>query len=313
MRAVAAAVAAAAAAAAAAALSALLVAGLAVAVTPATSATAATAARSSSTARGGGGCNPYINGTVVPVPCSSGNGGTGSGGTPGSPGSGGGTTVNNSCTMLPISKAQATGLGLAWPPPKGKHWALMECVGGNVGNGPQAVLVNNVTGAPQVTPQQLLVQALRELKVPTLSPATAPPRGRDGLVGLPEWFWVPAGQWHARSVTVTAGPVWATATAAPLSLTIDPGAGLGTVGCAGPGVAYRPAKPAARQHTSCSYTYTAPSAGLPGDAYHATITVTWRISWTGSGGAGGVLDQALTVPDSFAIPVAQGEALVTSP
>ena len=33
----------------------------------------------------------------------------------------------------------------------------------------------------------------------------------------------------------------------------------------------------------------------------------------GSGGAGGVLDAALGVPVGFTIPVAQGEALVTSP
>ena len=43
------------------------------------------------------------------------------------------------------------------------------------------------------------------------------------------------------------------------------------------------------------------------------MTVTWRVSWTGSGGAGGVLDAALAVPVGFTIPVAQGEALVSKP
>ena len=185
--------------------------------------------------------------------------------------------------------------------------------GGATGRGPQAVLVSNATGAPQVTPQQLLAQALGELKVPYLGPATAPPRGRDGLVGLPEWFWVPAGEWHARSVTVTAGPVWATATATPVGLTFHPGAGLNALSCAGPGTAYNLRKPAAQQHTTCSYTFLRPSAGLPGNAYQASVTVTWRISWTGSGGVGGVLDAALAVPVAFTVPVAQGEALVTSP
>jgi hypothetical protein len=278
----------------------------------ATAAAAASAAAAARAASGGGGCDPYVDGTVVPVPCSSGSGSSGSPGSPGSSG-GGGSSINNKCTMQPIDEAQAQGLGLAWPPPKGQHWALLDCFGGNVGPGPQAVLVNNVTGAPQITPQQLLVQALRELKVPTLSPATAPPRGKDGLVGLPEWFWVPDAQWHARSVTVTAGPVWATATAMPVSLTIQPGAGLGTVSCTGPGTAYDSAKPATGQQTSCSYIYPQPSAGLPGNAYQVTVTVTWRISWTGSGGAGGVLDPALTMPAGFALQVAQGEALVTSP
>lgn len=259
---------------------------------------------------GSGGCDPYIDGTVVPVPCASGGGSGGAGG--GSGGAGGGGTVNHTCTFVPLNEAQARNLGLSWPPPKGQHWALMDCIGG-AGTGPQAVLISNATGAPQVTPQQLLVQALRELNVPYLQPATAPPRGTAGLVGLPEWFWVPAGEWHARSVTVTAGPVWATAVAAPTGLAFQPGAGLSQVSCAGPGAAYNSRKPSIQQHTDCSYTYQRPSAGQPANVYHASLTVTWRVSWTGSGGAGGVLDAALGVPVGFTIPVAQGEALVTSP
>jgi hypothetical protein len=256
----------------------------------------------------GGGCDPYIDGTVVPVPCSSGGGTGGAGG-----GGGGGSAVNHTCTFDPLDEAQAKNLGLSWPPPKGQHWALMDCTGGATSTGPQAVLVNNATGAPEVTPQQLLVQALGELNVPFLQPATAPPRGTDGLVGLPEWFWVPVGEWHARTVTVTAGPVWATAVAAPVSLAFQPGAGLSPLSCAGPGVAYNRHKPAIQQHTDCSYTYQLPSAGQPESVYHASLTVTWRISWTGSGGAGGVLDAALGVPVGFTIPIAQGEALVTNP
>jgi hypothetical protein len=71
--------------------------------------------------------------------------------------------------------------------------------------------------------------------------------------------------------------------------------------------------PASAQHTDCSYSYAQPSAGQPGDAYQAAVVVTWRVSWTGSGGTGGVLDPALQVPAMFPVRVAQGEALVTSP
>jgi len=271
--------------------------------------TVATASPSGGSGGGNGACNPYIDGTVVPVPCSAGSttGGTGQG-----TGGGSGSTVNNTCTFVALDESQARNLGLSWPPPKGKHWALMDCIGGATGTGQQAVLVDNGTGAPQVTPEQLLVQALRELRVPHLQPATAPPRGKDGLVGLPEWFWVPARAWHARSVTVTAGPVWATATAAPVGLTVQPGTGLSPVSCAGPGVPYNPRELAAGQHTSCSYTYLQPSLGQPGNTYRASAAVTWRISWTGSGGSGGLLDAGLTVPLGFTVVIAQGEALVTS-
>jgi hypothetical protein len=257
----------------------------------------------------GGGCNPYVDGTVVPVPCSAGAGSAGIAGTAGavSPG------VSSSCTTVVLDQAQAQNLGLPWPPPAGQSWALLDCLAGAVGAGPQAVLVTTVTGVPQVTPQQLMVRALGELRVPSLPPGTAPPLGTDGLVGLPEWFWVPAASWHSLSVTVSAGPVWATVTALPVSLTVDPGAGIAPVSCSGPGNAYDAATPATQQHTACSYTYDQPSAGLPGNAYQASVTVSWQVTWTGSGGTGGVLAAALSVPVGFTVPVAQGEALVTGP
>jgi len=255
---------------------------------------------SSAAGSAGGSCDPYLDGTIIVVSCSSGAGASGdsSGGTP-----------DNTCTFTALDEAQAKNLGVSWPPPRRKHWALMAC---GAGTAPQAVLIVNATGGPAVTPRQLLQHAYGDLEVPYLRPATAPPRGKDGLVGLPEWFWVPANEWHPRSVTVTAGSVWATATAAPVSLTFQPGAGLSPVTCTGPGAAYNRHLAAAQQHTNCSYTYLQSSAGLPGNAYRASVTVTWRITWTGSGGAGGVLDPGLAVPVGFFVAVAQGEALVTS-
>ena len=254
-----------------------------------------------------GGCNPYIDGTVIPVPCSSGSGAVGTA----TSGDGAGTS-GSSCSTIALGSVQAHDLGLP-SPPTGQSWALMQCPGGATGDVAQAVLISAAIGAPAVTPQQLLVSALAELRVPSLAPSTAPPRGHDGLVGLPEWFWIPAASWHARTLTVSAGPVWATVTAVPVRLTFQPGVGLSAVSCAGPGTAYNPRKPAAEQRTDCSYTFLQPSIGQPGNAYQASVTVSWSVSWTGSGGAGGVLDGALPVPVDFAIPVAQAEALVTSP
>ncbi len=253
-----------------------------------------------------GGCAPYVAGTVIPVPCSSGSESAASTGAAGP-----GTSVSGACSIVPLDQAQAQSLGLSWPPPSGEAWALLDCLGGAIGPGPQAVLVSTAPNAPQVTPAQLLIQALQELRVPALPPATAPPVGADGLVGLPEWFWIPAASWHSLTVTVTAGPVWATVTATPSALSFDPGTGAGAVTCPGPGTAYDPAVPAATQRTGCSYTYAQPSADLVGDSYPASVTVVWQVAWTGSGGAGGVLAPALSVPVSIPIRVAQAEALVT--
>jgi hypothetical protein len=264
-------------------------------------------------ARAGSGGGPgycYVDmaGTVVTVQCASGSGSSGSGGS-------GAGHVHEGCTIgAALTQAQAEQYGLQWPPPTDYSWAFMDCVGGRTAEGgPQAVLVNNVTGAPSVSPQDLLAEALSELQIPILPVRTAPPRGRDGLVGLPEWFWIPADRWHARSVTVQVGSVWATAVAAPVSLVFDPGAGLTPVSCAGPGTAYDPARSASAQHTDCSYTYAEPSAGQPGAAFRAAVIVAWRVSWTGSGGSGGVIDAALQIPAGFGVRVAQGEALVSSP
>ena len=225
-------------------------------------------------------------------------------GAPGLPGSGRRSALV--CGLTPLSAAQQSFLGLPRPP-RGEHWAAITCTGDQPFGG--VVLVGR-PGRPAVTPAELLQVAIGRLHIPALPARTAPPQGKPGLVGLPEWFWVPHGRWHPVSVTVTAGPVRATATATPLRLTFSPGAGLTGASCAGPGIAFRPA--AGEQQTNCSYTYGQPSALQPDGAYPAAVVVGWRVSWTGSGGAGGVLDPDLQVSTPIQLRVAEGQALVTS-
>jgi hypothetical protein len=228
---------------------------------------------------------------------------------PGQPGSGGGGGGSRSaCTLTPLSQQQAAFLGLQWPPPKGDTWEAITCPGAQPFGG--VVLVGAAGPAPAVTPQVLLQIALAELHIPAPAVHTAPPRGKEGLVGLPEWFWV--GNWDPVHVTVTVGPVWARATAVPQQVTFNPGGSLGAASCRGPGTAYRPALPLSAQQTDCSYTYPQPSTGQPGNAYRASVTVSWNISWVGSGGAGGEVAAGVTSNAPFTLPVAAGEALVTS-
>lgn len=233
-----------------------------------------------------------------------------SGGNGGGPGSSGSSTVSCTYTPAPPGILQRTGTG---PPAPGYRWDIMTCPGSKTVLGGELIQVSIKTGVPAISPVDLLKIAIGELSVPTLAPSTAPPRGKDGLVGLPEWFWVPAGEWQHISITVKAGPVWATAIAAPTSISYDPGDGGLAVSCAGPGTAFDRALPASAQHTSCSYTYSLPSAGQPGGAYPAAVFVTWSISWTGSGGAGGLITNGYTTGTIFGVRVAQAEALVTTP
>ena len=230
--------------------------------------------------------------------------------TGGSPGSGGGGG-KSACTLTPLSQQQVRFLGLQWPPPKNHAWDAITCPGTQAFGG--VTLVDNATGAPAVTPADLAQVAIGDLIIPELHPKTAPPRGHDGLVGLPEWFWIPGLDWGAaKSPVITAGPVWAQATAVPTKIIFNPGGGLAGITCNGPGTAYQPKVPLSAQHTDCSYTYDQPSTGQPGNAYAASVTVLWNVSWVGSGGAGGIVATGRAVSTPITVPVAAGEALVTS-
>ncbi|GAA4199795.1 hypothetical protein [Microbispora amethystogenes] len=161
--------------------------------------------------------------------------------------------------------------------------------------------------APAVTPEMLLQQALGQVKPPAPRIATAPPRGKDGLVGLPHFFWAQRGQWRTISKRATSGPVWAEVTATPTTLVVRPGAGQATVTCKGPGIAYDPS--VTDQRGACTYLFTRSSAGLPGAHYKVTVSVVWTAAWTGSDGAGGPL-APMTTSTTFPLRIAEGQALI---
>jgi hypothetical protein len=270
---------------------------------PAAAATAAPAAAASPA----GGCSyQLINGGYRFV-CSN---TSVTGGSPGS-GGGGGGGGKAACTLTPLSEQQATFLGLQWPPPKNHTWDAITCPGKQAFGG--VTLVNNATGVPAVTPADLAQIAIGDLIIPELQPKTAPPLHHDGLVGLPEWFWIPGPNWGmVKTKRITAGPVWAQAIAVPTKIIFNPGGGLAGVTCQGPGTAYHPNVPLSAQHTDCSYTYDQPSTGQPGNAYAASVTVLWNVFWVGSGGAEATVATGRAVSTPITVPVAAGEALVTS-
>lgn len=158
---------------------------------------------------------------------------------------------------------------------------------------------------PSVTPDQLAAEAWQQLRLPVPHVRTAPPRGSNGLVGLAEWFWVT--NWSSHSSHVQAGGVWATVTARPNGLNVDPGFGP-PIACAGPGTAFDHTRPADVQRSDCSFTYERSSAGLAGSAYQVTVTVTWGGTWIGSGATGGSLP-ALARSTTFPLRVAEGQAV----
>lgn len=189
------------------------------------------------------------------------------------------------------------------PGPHGNTY--LECTGGQPG-GPDAAFEGVVPGdpAPAITPEMLLEQALRHLKPPLPQVKTAPPRGRNGLVGLAHFYWMERSQWRPITSRAQAGAVYAEVTATPTNLVIAPGTGQSTVTCQGPGVPYQKDRKG-----SCAHTYTRSSAGLANASYQATVSVVWSATWVGSGGAGGPL-APLTVSTSFPVRIAEGQALI---
>jgi hypothetical protein len=154
------------------------------------------------------------------------------------------------------------------------------------------------------TSEQLARRAYKQIPIAVPQVLTAPPRGRDGLVGLPHWFFLADGQWAAKSKRVRAGSTWAEATAKPQRMTIETGDGR-TIICHGPGTAFDPHRPIEVQRSTCSHLYKQPA-----HANQVTVSVTWAGTWRGSGGAGGALPP-IARSVTFPVRIVEAQALVT--
>lgn len=196
------------------------------------------------------------------------------------------------------------------PGPNGISY--LECKGGRPG-GPDSAFEGTTpadgAAGPVITPEMLLEEALRQVQPPPPAIHTAPPRGREGYVGVRHFYWADRDQWRSITKRASAGAVWAEVTATPSRLVIDPGVGQARLTCQGPGTPYDFNKSPDRQDTSCTHIYTRSSAGLKGSQYTATVSVVWTATWVGSGGAGGPL-APITVSTTFPVRIAEGQALV---
>lgn len=167
---------------------------------------------------------------------------------------------------------------------------------------------------PETRPSDLLPQLINDLKSRRLpDPAPAFPmldlEFGWAYVKTPVDFRVEGSSWQPVSVTAAIGPVWATVSAEPRSLTFDPGDGSGRVSCAGDGpvAGYDAAVPGV-----CSYTYVNASSTSRYDGYHflTEFSMEWSISWTSSTGQGGPLASYSTT-STAELAVAEVKGIVT--
>lgn len=168
------------------------------------------------------------------------------------------------------------------------------------GLGPLLQSVGCAPTLPVVTPAMLAQRAysLLRLPKPTIerSPlATNSDQGRPYTwVNLWTWFWTDPATFTPRSRTASAGAISATATATPIALVYDPGTGDTPVTCPGPGRPWRESDgDTAPSGGGCGYTYLHVS-----DSVTATVTIQWRVTWTGSNGQAGTLPVLLTSASS---------------
>ena len=167
------------------------------------------------------------------------------------------------------------------------------------------------TGAGALPAPAALAELAREyLVLPSPVIRSSPAQAGLQLVQLPTWLWISPAEWAARSKTATVPGESVTATATPVEVTWHPG-DRSTVTCRGPGTPYTSADDPASASPDCGHTYASSSAGQPGGAYTATVTITWDIAWHGAGGAGGVLPPLFTTAVA-AFRVAESQALDTS-
>jgi hypothetical protein len=144
--------------------------------------------------------------------------------------------------------------------------------------------------------------------------STNPPAGTPYTVVGPAytWYWTAASSWHTFTATARAGGVWATATATPTTLSMAPGDGHATVSCNGPGSVWQSGvnRPWDPSPSGCQYQYPHSSINNPHQEVTATYTITWQLTWIGSGNTSGTLT-AKTTRSTSTFAVAEVESVVT--
>ncbi|MFD5186498.1 hypothetical protein ACFWMQ_28650 [Streptomyces sp. NPDC058372] len=150
-----------------------------------------------------------------------------------------------------------------------------------------------------ITPEILAGLAYEQIKVPGTEVTLAP--GGKSKVNLPTWAWLDGGEFKPVSVTASLAvgglDMSATTTATPKSLRIEPGTkdarlypASGECALNGDGSIGEPyAMGKAEQEPPCGVTYLRSSGE---GSYPMEATVTWEISWTGTG-----VDAAQALPD----------------
>jgi hypothetical protein len=256
------------------------------------------------------------NGTVS-VGAADGSSGGGASGEP-SGGTGGGSVGGSTfCTSVKLVLNDEGGIAPGGATPG--SWYSVSCYLADGSSVTQTEWIPDQApaAAPTVTPYEVALQAEASIHLP--EPTTATDPSSEAVVNLPTWLWIGASGWHAYSVGASVGSVSAVAVATPLSVSWSMGDGQSVI-CAGPGTPFNSGRPALEQSTNCSYDYPVTSAGEassdgdPNDgSFAVTATVTWSVTWSSVGAAGGGNLPTLFTSSGFRLRVGQVESIDAIP
>lgn len=184
-------------------------------------------------------------------------------------------------------------------------WVIRRCADGTLDT---AWVPISPAGVELVSAAELAQRATNRLPLPLPEPQFEPRRqssaGPTTLVAIPTWFFLDG--WRPVTQRTEAGATWAEVSAEPVTTTWWPGDGGGPVQCAGAGRAW---SATAATAAPCTYTYTRSSAAQPNNAYTARVTVTWKVTWRGSGGASGTLP-LMERQTAFPVAVAERQTVI---
>ncbi len=162
---------------------------------------------------------------------------------------------------------------------------------------------------PVISPGELARRALAELRIPEPVIFRSPAQS-NGAGGIPvtwanlwTWVWTSPASWAEHFKKASVGDVWARVMVSPVALIFRPDVGSVAVSCDGPGRAWTPEDgDAAPTRGGCGYMYRSVNSAVT-----SSLSIRWRVSWTGSDGSSGQLPAMTTTTTSrFAVEQIQG-------
>jgi hypothetical protein len=175
-------------------------------------------------------------------------------------------------------------------------------------SGPITPITWKAGAAPRETPEQVAAKAVGSIRFDPPAVRVWPGDGRPGLVGMPVILHTDSFLPLSASATSRDGTLTATVIATPTEVVWNMEEDVVT--CHDRGSTWDEVAPVP-ERASCKYVYRRSSGARPGQAYRASATIRWNVTWTVTGDAAPRVigpRQATSAP--FAVQIQESQALI---